>query len=222
MLPLIDADTGPSGAREAEISAAMNATWTHALARAAIRPLLGTRVRPNHLTTLRLLSGAGACVAFALGTPAGTGWGGALWLLSGFLDRADGELARVGRMMSPGGHRYDYLVDMGVNAAFFAAIGIGLRHGALGAWAMPLGALTCLCMLACGWLSEAYEARSAPGVRTWSGAWGFHPDDALFLLAPAAWLGWLAPLLVAAAAGTTAITLVTGTRLLLLLRRQRR
>ncbi len=214
-------DTARPGASEAEVSAAMNDTWTHAMARAAIRPLLGTRVRPNHLTTLRLMSGAGACLALALGTAAGNGWGGALWLLSAFLDRADGELARVGRMMSPGGHRYDYLVDMGVNAAFFAAIGLGLRHGGLGAWAVPLGALTCACMLACGWLSEVYEAHSGPGVRAWSGAWGFHPDDALYLLAPAAWLGWLAPLLVLAAIGTAAMTAVTGTRLLLLLRRAR-
>ena len=33
-------------------------SWTHRLARVAIRPLLGTRVTPNHLTTLRLATGA--------------------------------------------------------------------------------------------------------------------------------------------------------------------
>ena len=201
--------------------AAMNDTWTHALARAAVRPLLGTPVRPNHLTTLRLLTGLGACAALALGTRAGDGWGGALWVLSAFLDRADGELARIGAMMSPAGHRYDYLVDTGVNAAFFAAIGLGLRHGALGGWAIPLGLFTCACMVLCAWLSEAYEVRSAPGVRVWSGAWGFHPDDALYLLGPAAWLGWLAPVLVAASAGTFVAALLTGGRLLLLLLRQR-
>jgi hypothetical protein len=30
----------------------------------------------------------------------------------------------------------------------------------------------------------------------------FHPDDALFLLAPFTWLGWLAPILVAASVCT--------------------
>jgi hypothetical protein len=29
--------------------------------------------------------------------------------MSAFLDRADGELARIGNMMTPGGHRYDYV-----------------------------------------------------------------------------------------------------------------
>lgn len=206
----------------AAVSAAMNDTWTHAVARAAVRPLLGTRVRPNHLTTLRLLSGGAACVALALGTRAGAWWGGGLWLLSAFLDRADGELARTGNMMSPGGHRYDYVVDMGINAAFFAAIGIGLRHSVLAGWAIPLGVVAFLCMLLCSWLSEEYEKRSVPGVRAWSGAWGFHPDDALYLLGPAAWLGWLAPVLVGAAAGTLAMTVLTGGRLLRLTLRQRR
>jgi phosphatidylserine synthase len=78
----------------------LNDTWTHAAARWMIRPLVGTGVTPNHLTTLRLLTGIAACIGIALGTPAGNAWGGALWLVSAFLDRADGELARVGNMMS--------------------------------------------------------------------------------------------------------------------------
>ncbi len=213
--------SAPPRASEAEVavSASMNRTWTHAMARAAVRPLLGTAVRPNHITTLRLLSGVAACVALALGTRAGDVWGGVLWLVSGFLDRADGELARIGRMMTPGGHRYDLLVDTWVNAAFFLAIGIGLRGAWLGAWGPLLGVVTCGCMLACAGLSEAYEQRSDPGVRVWNGAWGFHPDDALFLLAPMAWLGWLGWLLVAAAIGTLTMAVVTGARLLMLMRR---
>ena len=71
----------------------MATTWTHLLARPVVRPLIGTAVRPNHLTTLRLLTGIAACVALALGTRAGMWWGGGLWLVSAFLDRADGELA---------------------------------------------------------------------------------------------------------------------------------
>jgi archaetidylinositol phosphate synthase len=106
----------------------MATTWTHLLARPVVRPLIGTAVRPNHLTTLRLLTGLAACVGLALGTRAGMWWGGGLWLVSAFLDRADGELARIGNMMSPGGHRYDYLADVSVNTAFFVAIGFGLRN----------------------------------------------------------------------------------------------
>jgi archaetidylinositol phosphate synthase len=63
--------------------------------------LLGTRVRPNHLTTLRLISGLAACLCFGLGTNSGMIWGGVLWLVSALLDRADGERARIGKMMTP-------------------------------------------------------------------------------------------------------------------------
>ena len=197
----------------------MNDTWTHAMARWAVRPLLGTGVTPNHLTTARLATGVVACGLFALGGPAAMLWGGVFWLISVFLDRADGELARIGDMCSAAGHRYDYLVDVLVNSAFFVAVGLGLRHGGLGGWAPLIGGVAGGAMVVCCWLSEVYEKLSGPGVRTWSGAWGFHPDDALYLLAPLAWLGWLAPVLVIACAATTLMAFVILARLIGLRRR---
>lgn len=192
----------------------MQTTWTHLLARPLIRPLLGTAVRPNHLTTLRLLTGVAACIAFVPGTRAGMGWGGALWLVSAFLDRADGELARIGNMMSPEGHRYDYYSDVGVNTLFFICIGFGLRHSWLGPWAIALGLLSGTSMLLVSVFSEWLEARSPPGTKAYSGRWGFDPDDALYLLGPLAWLGWLSPVLLGAALGTTVMMIITGVRLL--------
>jgi archaetidylinositol phosphate synthase len=192
----------------------MNGTsWTHLLARVLLTPLLGTRLRPNHLTTLRLVSGVAACACLALGTIAGTAWGGGLWLVSAFLDRADGELARIGNMMSRGGHLYDMYTDNIVNPLFFAAIGVGLRHSWLGAWAIPFGIVSAVALLACGIFSEQLERRGPPGTRAYSGRWGFDPDDALYLLAPLAWLGWLSPILVAAAIGTTGMMTLTWVRL---------
>ena len=66
-------------------------SWTHRLARPLVRPLVGTRVTPNHLTTLRLLTGLGACAALAVGDRGLEIWGGWLWLASALRDRADGE-----------------------------------------------------------------------------------------------------------------------------------
>ena len=203
-----------------------NDTWTHRLARLAVRPLIGSGVTPNHLTTLRLLTGLAACTSLALGPRSfhdALLWGGGLWVLSAFLDRADGELARIGDMMSPGGHRYDYLVDNGVNGLFFLAIGIGLRHARLfghdlALWTVALGVLSGGALLLCNWMSEIYEARLADGQRIWAGAWGFHPDDALYLLGPAAWLGWLLPILLAAAVGTSVMAVIIAVRLSRLLR----
>ena len=112
-------------------------------------------------------------------------------MLSAFLDRVDGELARIGNMMTPGGHRYDYLVDNGVNGLFFLAIGIGLRHASLfghdlGHWPIALGVLSSgALLLLCNWMSEIYETHAAGEQRIYEGAWGFHLDDALYLLGPA-------------------------------------
>ena len=192
----------------------MQTTWTHLLARPLIRPLIGTRVRPNHLTTLRLLTGIAACLAFVPGTQAGMWWGGALWLVSAFLDRADGELARMGNMMSPQGHRYDFIADVGVNTLFFICIGFGLRHSWLGSWSITLGLVSGASILLASLFSEWLERRSPPGTKAYSGKWGWDPDDALYLMGPLAWLGWLSPILVGAAVGATLMMFITAVRLL--------
>ncbi len=184
-------------------------SWTHRAARPLIRPMIGTAIRPNHLTTLRLLSGAAACVLFALGTPAGTLWGGVAWLVSAFLDRMDGELARLGDMMSPGGHLYDFYVDQGVNVAFFAAIGVGTRHGWLGAAGVVLGLIAAVSLLLCNWWSERLERLSPPHTRAYAGFAGFDPDDALYLMAPAGWLGLFPYILIGAAVCTPIVGAIT-------------
>lgn len=192
----------------------MQTTWTHLLARPLVRPLIGTPVRPNHLTTLRLLTGIAAGIALIPGTRPAMWWGGALWLVSAFLDRADGELARLGKMTSPGGHRYDYYSDVGVNTLLFVCIGFAMRHSWLGPWAIGLGLLTGTSMLLVSIFCESLLLRSATGTKAYAGRWGFDPDDGLYLIAPLAWLGWLAPVLVGAAVVTTVMMLITGVRLL--------
>src|ERR1700742_3478764 len=125
-----------------EIDFVIGTSWSHRLARIVVRPLVGTNVTPNHLTTLRLVTGVFACALLLPGERSYEWWAGWLWLASAFLDRADGELARIGNMSTPGGHRYDYLVDNGVNSAFFVALGLGLRESAWGWGAVALGLWT--------------------------------------------------------------------------------
>ena len=199
----------------------MNDTWTHGMARFMVRPLVGTGVRPNHITTLRLITGVVACGLLALGTRSGDIWGGIWWVVSAFLDRADGELARIGDMQSRKGHLYDYYSDVLTNSLFFLGVGFGQQHSCLGEWSIPLGIITFVAMIACCWLAEVYEQISGPGVRTFEGGFGFHLDDALYLLGPFAWLGWLAPILGLASIGTSLMAVVIGVRLLLLMRRAR-
>jgi phosphatidylglycerophosphate synthase len=188
-------------------------SWTHLIARVAVRPLLGTSVRPNHITTLRLVTGLAACVALAWGSRAGMVWGGWLWLLSAFLDRADGELARIGNMRSTAGHRYDTITDNTVSALFFAAIGVGLRHSWIGPWAPALGLLGAAGVAAINLATERLEQGGPPGTKVIPGAMGFDSDDSYYVMAPLAWLGWLLPVLVGAAIVTPVIGIVLMLRL---------
>ena len=197
---------------------ALNQTYAHAFARLFVRPLLGTPVRPNHLTVLRLAIGIAACMLLAFGTRTAMNWSGACWVVACVLDRADGELARMGDLRSASGQVLDYYSDMILDAGWFLGAGFGLRHGWLGSVALPLGALTCCSMLICSWASEMYERLSGPGIKVWYGVRRFHPDDALFLLAPFTWLGWLVPILIAASVCTPVIALVIGLRYLKLRR----
>lgn len=176
-------------------------TWSHRLARVLVAPLRDTWVTPNHLTTLRLATGLGACALFTQSDPRLDVWGGILWVLSTLLDYADGELARASGKSSRFGHLYDYATDVLCNALFFVSIGIGLCDSVLGWWAVPLGSLAGTSIVAASMLAEAIEKRDASGTKLVPSAGGFDLEHIMYLFGPAAWLGLLLPLLVGAAIG---------------------
>lgn len=188
-------------------------SWTHRLARVVVKPLVGSPVTPNHLTTLRLATGLAACAALATGQHRYEIWGGVLWVFSAFLDRADGELARLAGTQTRWGHLYDYTSDVAVTALFFIAIGFGLRHGVLGIWAVLLGIVSGISVAAASLFSEAIERRNGTGEKAYEGAGGFDFDDILYLFGPVAWLSLLPPLLIGAAVGGPAFAIWTWLRL---------
>ena len=195
-------------------------TYAHAFARIFVRPLIGTWVRPNHLTGLRLLTGLAACALLAVGRRDTSVWSGVLWVVSCVLDRADGELARLGDLRSPGGKVLDFYSDMILDSFWFLGAGMGLRDSSLGQFAAPLGILSCGSMLVVMWNSELLERLSPPGVKAFDfkGVKRFHPDDLLFLLAPLTWLGWLVPILAASSVCTPIFAIVITIRYVLLRR----
>lgn len=188
-------------------------SWTHRMARVLVRPLVGGPISPNHLTTLRLMTGVAACAAFAVGERSWDIWGGVLWVVSAFLDRADGELARLAGTTSRWGHAYDYFSDVAVNALFFIGVGIGLRGSSLGWWGVPMGIIAGLSVTAASLLAEAIERRERKGKKAYEGTAGFDFDDVLYLFGPIAWLGWLLPLLIGATVGAPAFAFWTWRRL---------
>ncbi len=188
-------------------------SWTHRLSRLLVRPMLGTRITPNNLTTGRLVTGIAACAAFLPGDPGWDLWGGVLWLVSCLLDRADGELARLSGASSEWGHRYDYYCDVVVNSLFFLAIGIGLRNSDLGGWAVVLGALSGMSVAVASVWSEQFEKLSDGSDKAYAGILGFDFDDILYLFGPAAWFGLFPYILVGASVGAPIMALLTWVRL---------
>ncbi len=189
-------------------------SWTHKIARVCILPLVDTRVTPNHLTTLRLVTGIAACAAFAVGARQWAIWGGWLWLLSTFLDRADGELARVTSKITPGGHKFDMITDTIVTSLFFLGAGVGLRHTELGDIAVIAGVMGSLGVFAAEYFAEIIDQMSKDtGDKAYAGRWGFDFDDILYLFAPVVWLGWQMPFVLGASVGAPVFALYTWYRL---------
>jgi len=193
-------------------------SWTHKIARVCILPLVNTPITPNHLTTLRLITGVAACGLFAIGTTEWNLYGGILWILSAFLDRADGELARVSGKISPWGHKYDYFSDVFVTALFFIGIGIGLRNTIfwnveLGLWTIVMGICATAGVIAAEILAEKIDhARKDTGEKAYAGFAGFDFDDVLYLFAPVVWLNLHPPFLIGASVGAPVFALLTWYR----------
>ena len=185
-------------------------TWTHKLALIVVRPLANTFITPNHLTGLRLLTGLAACYCFATGERDLVVLGGWIWIISAFLDRADGELARVSGKHSPWGHKFDMFCDSAVTSLFFVGGGIGLRFTELGNWAILMGVAGGLGVLGAEYFAEQIDKRNDdPDDRAYPGFAGFDFDDVLYLLAAIAWLDWFMPFVIAASVGAPAFALLT-------------
>jgi phosphatidylglycerophosphate synthase len=191
------AQTAPDPKTEAD----SGGTWIHRLARCAVKPLVNTPVTPNHLTTLRLVTGVAAAGAFAMGDYFWTVWGGLLFVISAFLDSADGELARISGQTSPEGHRYDLVSDIVVTVLLFIGIGIGLSDSTLGWWAPILGIISGASVAAIFWVVTRMEQKSRKDKTAFRPGKGFDADDVLFIVGPIAWLDDLIALLLASSFG---------------------
>ena len=182
-------------------------SWTHKIARICILPLVNTPVSPNHLTTVRLITGLIACTAIALKINI---LGGIFWLISTFLDRADGELARISGKTTEWGHKFDYYSDAFITALFFISIGVNLRDSLPGYWSISLGICAALGVI----FTEIYaeiidQKKQSTGEKAYPGIMGFDFDDILYLFAPIVWLNWHLPFLIGASIGAPAFAFFT-------------
>lgn len=182
-------------------------SWTHKIARICVLPLINTSISPNHITVIRLITGLLACAAFASKLNI---IGGIFWLISTFLDRADGELARISGKTTEWGHKFDYYCDTFITALFFIAIGINLRDNLSGYWSISLGICAALGVI----FTEIYaeiidQKKQSTGEKAYPGIMGFDFDDILYLFAPIVWLNWHLPFLIGASIGAPAFAVFT-------------
>jgi archaetidylinositol phosphate synthase len=166
-----------------------------------MQPLAATAVTPSQITTLSLVVGWLAAALYASGG-ASVHLGGLCFVLSFWLDHADGELARMTGRTSSFGHYYDLAAGGAVLVALFIGIGIGLRDGTLGAWAIGLGVGAGLATAVIFVLRMELERRAGKAATRQPSLLGFEAEDVMYLVGPITWLGLLQPFLVLAGIGT--------------------
>ena len=181
--------------------------WDQQIARVIVRPLVRTSVTPNQLTAATLLLAIAGAALLAVGDRHAANWGAGMFVLARFMDHFDGELARQKGMASRFGYYFDYVAGALSYGALFLCIGIGLRYGALGGWALALGLAGTVSAVASMFVNlqiDKHQDGGGDGDAVGYPAFaGFELEDGIYLLAPITWLGFLTPFFTAAAVGAT-------------------
>jgi archaetidylinositol phosphate synthase len=179
--------------------------WDARLACRLVAPLADSPVTPNHLTTVRLATGLAAAVAFVPGSYGWSNVAALLFVLSNFIDHADGELARISGKTSRFGHLYDLAADAAVTIPLFVAIGAGASGKAGVPWEIPavaLGAIAGTAIALIFFLRIRIEEMVGRAASRQAALLGFETEDVLYLLPLVTLCDGLIPLLLAASIGS--------------------
>jgi len=172
------------------------------LARRLITPLRNTWVTPNHLTTVRLIVGLAAAVAFCPGSYGWSNIAALLLVVSNFLDHTDGELARLTGKTSRIGHIYDLASDAVVTILLFLAVGVGVAAKPdvdLEVPSLLLGAIAGTAVTMIFFLRMRIEEALGKSAIKQASLGGFETEDVLYLFPLATLCNALTPLLMTAA-----------------------
>ncbi|MBC6444546.1 MAG: CDP-alcohol phosphatidyltransferase family protein [Alphaproteobacteria bacterium GM202ARS2] len=173
-------------------------------------PLKGV-VTPNQVTTARLLTGLLACLLLADGTRLYDILGGIIWTIGCFLDRVDGELARLWHKTSTKGHIYDVASDALSTILFFVAIGYGSPHAPVFALnylpiypftdPLSMGIIAGVSVTAAFVFSQAINPLLPDNQKAWQGDGWMDLDDIPYFFGIIAFVDALDTLLLAACLG---------------------
>jgi archaetidylinositol phosphate synthase len=134
-------------------------------------------------------------------------WAAAVYVTALVLDHADGELARLTHRTSAFGHAYDRVADLAVKIAVFAGMGLGLRGGPLGDWALIAGVAAGVAFVTIFMLRSEIARRRGDAALAQPHVAGFELEDILYVVAPVTWLGWLGPFVLVAGVGAPVFAL---------------
>ena len=178
-----------------------NKPWDAQLAYRLVYPLRDSALTPNHFTIIRLLVGVLAFIGLATGSYLWSNIGAVCFALSNFLDHTDGEFARLTGKMTKFGHYFDLASDAAANILLFLGIGIGLMHGRLGFYALPMGAAAGIAVAAIFHMRTFIEDRIGKEQARQPHYGGMEAEDVLYLLPLLTILDQLAPFLMLASIG---------------------
>lgn len=183
-------------------SSSLPRSWDARLARRLIAPLRNTCVTPNHLTTVRLIVGLAAALAFCPGSYGWSNIAALLLVVSNFLDHTDGELARLTGKTSRIGHIYDLASDAVVTVLLFVAVGVGVAAKPdvdLEVPSLLLGAIAGTAVTLIFFLRMRIEEALGKSAIQQASLGGFETEDVLYLFPLATLCNALTPLLIIAA-----------------------
>jgi hypothetical protein len=111
-----------------EVEEALDLILYRPLALVFVRLVYKTRLTPNGVTYLSLLSGLASAYSFAQGTASSMAWGGIWYAVANILDCSDGQLARLQGSGTPLGRLVDGVVDWIVSVAIFVGLALGMQR----------------------------------------------------------------------------------------------
>jgi archaetidylinositol phosphate synthase len=185
----------------------MSKPWDAKLAYYLVLPLKNTPITPNHLTTVRLITGlfgAGA-IAYSYYTTNTFFWcnlGAFVFMFSAFFDHTDGELARLTGKFSKWGHNYDLISDAIVLISLFLSIGIATLKSNLGIWTLPMSLIASISVSGIFYLMNDLELKLGKEVARQPNFAGIEAEDVLYLFPLVTLFNSLETFLIAATIGS--------------------
>jgi len=189
------------------INKKMSKPWDAKLAYYLILPLKNTPITPNHLTTIRLITGVFATVLIAYSAYSQNSFflsnlGAFFFVFSAFFDHTDGELARLTGKFSKFGHNYDLISDAIVLIFLFLSIGIATLKTNLGMWALPLSLIASIAVSGIFYLMNDLELKLGKEAARQPNFAGLEAEDILYLFPLVTIFNSLETFLIASAIGS--------------------